>query len=531
MEFNSRRSQVLARRGMVATSQPLAAMAGLRMLLQGGNAVDGAVAAAAALNVVEPMATGVGGDAFALVWMAKDKKAKALNAGGRAPAAASINELRNQGFSAIPSDSPWAVCVPGTVDGWHTILRSCGTMPLSEVLKPAIEYAEEGYPVSEVIANQWQANLSKLSQHPSGQEFLLNGNPPREGDVVRLPGLAGTLRSIAEGGPDAFYRGPMAQIIADFVGQEGGWLSAQDLASHASTWEEPISTDYRGLTCWECPPNGQGLIALTALNIAEGFDFRSMGFQSADTYHHLIESVRLAMADGLHYIADPATTHVPTAQLLSKTYAEERRALIRKEQALPNVEYGNVQSGHDTVYVTCIDSEGNACSFINSILSEFGTGLVVPGTGIVLHNRAALFSLDIDHPNALQPGKRPFHTIIPAIATRGGELCLSFGVMGRFQQAQGHLQVLVNMVDFDMNPQAALDALRFNVREDGIIGLEEGVSPEVVGELERRSHSISVLSGYPRTVFGGGQVIERDLETGVLSGGSDPRKDGCAVGW
>ena len=531
MEFNSRRSLVLARRGMVATSQPLAATAGLRMLLQGGNAVDGAVAAAAALNVVEPMATGVGGDAFALVWLAKDKRARALNAGGRAPAAASLDELRSQGLSAIPSDSPWAVSVPGTVDGWDTILRACGTMPLSEVLKPAIEYAEEGYPVSEIIANQWQANLSKLAQRRSGREFLLNGNPPRRGDVVRLPTLALTLRSIAEGGPNAFYEGPIAEKIARFVQQEGGWLSAQDLESHTSTWEEPISTDYRGLTCWECPPNGQGLIALTALNIAEGFHLRSMGSQSADTYHHLIEGVRLALADGLHYIADPATTYVPTAQLLSKSYAAERRALIRRELAIPSVEYGNVLPAHDTVYVTCVDGEGNACSFINSILSEFGAGLVVPGTGIVLHNRASLFSLGADHPNALAPGKRPFHTIIPALATRGGELCLSFGVMGRFQQAQGHLQVLVNMVDFGMDPQAALDALRFTVRMDGTIGLEEGVSPDVVRELERRGHSVSVLSGYPRTVFGGGQIIERDPETGVLSGGSDPRKDGCAVGW
>jgi gamma-glutamyltranspeptidase/glutathione hydrolase len=315
------------------------------------------------------------------------------------------------------------------------------------------------------------------------------------------------------------------------VQQEGGWLTTQDLADHTSTWEEPISTDYRGLTCWECPPNGQGLIALAALNIVDGFDIRSMGSQSADTYHHLIEAVRLALADGLRYIADPATTDVPTARLLSKPYAEERRALIRREQALRSVEYGSALASHDTVYITCIDGEGNACSFINSILSEFGAGMVVPGTGIALHNRASLFSLDPEHPNALAPGKRPFHTIIPALATRGGELCLSFGIMGRFQQAQGHVQVLVNMVDFGMDPQAALDALRFTVRLDGTIGLEDGISPDVRGELERRGHRISIYRGYQRTVLGGGQIISRDPETGVLAGGSEPRKDGCAMGW
>ena len=531
MQLNSRRSPVLARRGMVATSQPLGAMAGLRILMQGGNAIDAAVATAAALNVVEPMSTGVGGDAFALVWMAKEKQVRAINASGRAPAGASIEELSRQGITQIPPQSAYAVSVPGAVNGWHSILQACGTMPLSEVLKPAIEYAEEGYPVSNVIAYQWDLNVPKLAQRPSGRELLLNGGAPKEGDVMRLPELAKTLRSIAEGGPEAFYKGPVAEKIARYVQEEGGWLSTEDLANDTSTWDEPVYTDYRGVRCWECPPNGQGLIALIALNIVEGFDLRSMGPQSADTYHHLIEAIRIAFADGLHYIADPRATQVPTSELLSKSYARQRGALIRKDQAFTSVEFGKVPTLHDTVYISCVDGQGNACSFINSVFQGFGTGLVVPGTGIALQNRAALFSLDPGHPNALTPGKRPFHTIIPAMATRDGELWLTYGVMGAFQQPQGHLQVLVNMIDFGLDPQEALNALRFSVGLDGSVALEEGVSPEVYRGLERRGHKVDIVSGYQRLKFGGGQVIERNPETGVLIAGSEPRKDGVAVGW
>ena len=531
MQFNSRRSPVEANNGMVATTQPLAAMAGLRILMQGGNAVDAAVATAAALNVVEPMSTGIGGDAFALIWNAKDKKVSALNAGGRAPGSASLDELRNQGLSAIPANSPYAISVPGTVDGWHSILSSHGTMPLSEVLKPAIEYAEQGFPVSQVIAHQWQGSTNKLAGQPSGSEFLIGGNAPNRGDVVRLPTLANTLRLISEGGRDAFYKGPLANQIASFVQDHGGWLSTEDLASHTSTWVEPIHTDYRGVTCWECPPNGQGLIALTSLNIVEGFDLHSMGLQSPDIYHHLIEAMRLSLADGLQYITDPETNYVPTNELLSKSYASERRKLIQKDKAIPRVSYGDVLSSSDTVYLSCVDGNGNACSFINSLLSGFGTGLVVPGTGIALHNRASLFSLDPDHPNALAPHKRPFHTIIPALATKNGELWLSLGVMGRMQQAQGHLQVMVNMVDFGMNPQEALNALRFTVRQDGTVGLEEGVTSEVPEVLSRRGHDIAILKDYQRTAFGSGQIIERNPQSGVLTGGSEPRKDGLAIGW
>jgi gamma-glutamyltranspeptidase/glutathione hydrolase len=530
MYFDSRRSTVLAKHGMVATSQPLAAMAGLRTMMLGGNAVDAAVATAAALNVVEPVSTGVGGDMFALVWKAEEKRVRALNGSGRAPAAASIAELKALGHRQMPETGPHSITVPGTVHGWETLLRADGTMPLSEVLKPAIQYAEEGFPVSDIIAYQWSINVAKLAERPSGQEMLLHGRAPRQGEVMRLPTLARTLRAVAEGGSEAFYRGEIGQKMAAFVQEQGGWLSTQDLASHTSDWDEPISTDYRGVTCWECPPNGQGIAALAALNIIEGFDVKGMGPQTADRYHHLIEAMRLAFADAFRYVADPRQVPVPTADLLSKDYAAGRRALIRKDRAMEIVPHGQVPRGGDTVYISCVDGEGNACSFINSVYGNFGTGLVVPGTGIALHNRGALFSLDAEHPNALAPGKRPYHTIIPAMATINGELYLCYGVMGAFFQPQGHLQVISNMVDFGMDPQQAINALRFMAMDDSVF-LEEGLSTEVVRELQRRGHRVSVVSGYPRVGMGGAQVIQRDRDTGVLWGGSEPRKDGCAVGW
>ena len=532
MQFNSRRSPVLSQNGMVSTSQPLAAMTGLRMLMNGGNAVDAAVAAAAVLNVVEPGSTGMGGDLFALVWDAGEKRVRALNASGRAPGAASIEELRNRGYSHIPSDSPYAVTVPGTVDGWHTLLSTCGSMPLAEVLAPAIDYAEKGYPVSPVIARDFAHALPKLTRHSSGQELLLDGQAPATGQVMRLPELAGSLRTVAEGGPEAFYRGPLAQKIHGYLQELGGWLTAEDFASHTSTWDEPISTSYRGVTCWECPPNGQGVSALMALNIAEGYDLPSMGLQSTNTYHHLIESMRLAFADGLRYIADPRCAPVPLELLLSKTRAEKRRSLISPDHAMERASYDpHLTKDADTVYVTCVDGQGNACSLINSLFQSFGTGLVAPGTGIALQNRGALFCLDPEHPNALAPGQRPYHTIIPGLATREGELWLSFGVMGGFHQAQGHLQALVNMIDFGLDPQSALDARRFNVNLDDTTTLEQDAPPQLLRELRDRGHRLTPDSGGAGILFGGGQIVQRDPETRTLTAGSDPRKDGCAVGW
>ena len=533
MFFDSRRSTVHATNGMVATSQPLAAMAGLRVLMDGGNAVDAAVATAATLNVVEPMSTGVGGDLFALVWKASNKQVVALNGSGRSPMAASIEDLRAKGHHRMPPVGPLSISVPGTVHGWETLLSSEGTMALSDVLKPAIRYAEGGFPVSDIIAFQWQQQEGKLAALPSGQELLKDGRGPREGELMKMPTLAGTLRTISEGGSEAFYRGPIATAMADFVQEQGGWLAEADLASHHSDWDEPIKTDYRGVTCWECPPNGQGIIALEALNIAEGFDIAGMGPQSADRYHHLVEATRLGFSDAFEYLADPRSVEVPTAAWASKEYAAKRRALIKPDQAMVTAPYGKMVPGSDTVYISVIDGAGNACSLINSVFANFGSGLVVPGTGIVMHNRAALFQMNPEHPNALAGGKRPFHTIIPAMATRDDELWLSYGVMGGFMQPQGHLQVISNMVDFGMDSQGALDALRFQVAGDEL-WMEGDVANSVVDDLHRRGHRVNVMHGPHRGGaggMGGGQIISRDPESGVLSGGSEPRKDGAAVGW
>ncbi|MEK9676357.1 MAG: gamma-glutamyltransferase [Chloroflexota bacterium] len=538
--FRSRRSAVVARKGAVSTSQPMAAQAGLKILQDGGNAVDAAVATAAVLNVVEPMSTGIGGDMFALIWHKNERKVVALNGSGRQAAGANVDDVRKAGFDSIPNDhdgSHFAVSVPGTVHGWETALNQYGRMTLREVLQPAIDYALNGYAVSEVIAHNWgsEDTLSKLNHRPSGKELLpgANGGAPKYGEVVTLPELGRTMQMIAEGGSEAFYKGEIAKKTADFVQSEGGWLTEQDMANHHSDWDEAISVNYRGVDVWECPPNGQGIAALIALNLAEGFDIGSMGAQSADRYHYLIESMRRGYADALQYVADPRVAEVPIGPLLSKDYANRRRVNISGAQADPNVSYGDPMGGADTVYLTAVDGEGTACSLINSLFAGFGTGLVVPTLGMALQNRGSLFSFDPDHPNYLQGNKRPFQTIIPAMATRDDEMWLSFGVMGGFQQPQGHLQVVSNMVDHHMDSQEALDAPRFkvDVTGDQSVAVEEDLAPSVISELEKRGHTVEVVSGYDRAGFGGGQVISRDPETGVLTAGSEPRKDGAAAGW
>ncbi len=526
---------------MVATSQPLAAMAGLRILLAGGNAADAAVATAAALAVVEPMSTGVGGDAFALFYDAKTRQVTALNGSGRAPAALTLEDLRRAGLDAIPLDSAHSVTVPGTVAAWADLLARHGRMPLAAVLQPAIEYAARGYPVSEVIAAAWQRSEAKLRRLPSGLELLPGGRAPRAGEIVTLPELARTLELIAEGGPDAFYRGDLAQRMAAFVQSHGGRLSAEDLAAHHSTWDQPISIDYRGLTVWECPPNGQGLAALLALGILEGFELAAA--PEADRWHLLIEAMRLAFADARQWVADPTFVDLPLATLLSPAYLAERRRLIDPRRANPAPRSGVPlttacaplpASRSDTVYLTAVDGDGNACSFINSLYYGFGSGLVVPGAGIALQNRGALFSLDPSHPNRLEPGKRPYHTIIPAMVTRGDELWASYGVMGGFMQPQGHVQVLVNLVDLALSPQEALDAYRFCLLEGeptGRVAVEADAGEALIAELRRRGHDVTPISGLDRLVFGAGQIIRRNATTGLLSAGSEPRRDGCAVGW
>jgi len=550
--FRSRRSNVLATRGMVATSQPLAAQAGLRILQAGGNAADAAIATAAMLNVVEPISTGIGGDCFALYWDARARTVTALNGSGRAPAAASIADLRRLGYHKMPTFTGHAVSVPGAVAGWGDLLEHHGRMSLSDVLQPAIWTAENGYPVSELIARGWQTQVKKLLRapdwsspdleagpaQPSGGELLIEGRSPRAGEVMRLPTLGQTLRGIAAEGKRYIYQSDFARKLSEHVQRYGGWITPQDMAAHRSTWEEPLTADYRGLTLYECPPNGQGLAAILAVNLAAGFDLASM--DEADRLHSLIECMRLAFADARQWVCDPSVVGIPLAGLVSSAYAAARRQRIDPRRAAQDVPHGH-PAGSDTVYLTVVDGEGNACSFINSLYMGTGTGLVVPGTGVSLQNRAALFVLHPEHPNALAPNKRPYQTIIPAMTTRGGELHASFGVMGGYMQPQGHLQVLVNLLDLGMNPQQALDMPRWRLagpdealgaqQPGGLVLIEEGWSFSTLAELARRGHRLAPVDGFERGGFGGGQIILRHPESGVLIAGSDPRKDGCAVGW
>ena len=551
--FRSRRSNVLARRGMVATSQPLAAQAGLDILKAGGTAADATVATAAMLNVVEPISTGIGGDCFALYWDARAKTVTALNGSGRAPAAASIDELRRLGYTHMPTYTGHAVSVPGTVAGWSDLLERHGRLTLADVLQPAIWTAENGYPVTELIARGWQTQVKKLLRapdwqsgdlengppQPSGHELLIDGRAPRPGELMRLPTLAETLRGVAAEGKDYIYQGDFASRLSEHVGRYGGWITADDLAAHTSTWDEPIAADYRGVTLYECPPNGQGLIAILAANLAAGFDLAAMS--EADRLHITVECMRLAFADAWRWICDPRVVDIPLAELVSVARAERRRQHIDPSRAARDLPFGDFAAGSDTVYLSVVDSEGNACSFINSLFLGTGSGLVVPGTGVSLQNRASLFVLEPGHPNALAPHKRPYQTIIPALTTRDGELHASFGVMGGYMQPQGHLQMLVNMLDLRMAPQQALDMPRWRLIGPGaslgaeqpgsLLWVEEGWSFATLAELARRGHRLAPVDGFGRGVFGGGQIILRDPETGVLVAGSDPRKDGCAVGW
>ncbi len=526
---------MVARNGAVATSQPLAAQAGLQALMDGGNAIDAAVCAAATLSVVEPMSTGIGGDLFSLVWSADQHKVFALNASGRSASKANIEDVLRRNYTTIPTDregSAMSVSVPGTVDGWHTLLSKFGTMTLKDVLRPAIHYAIKGFGVSELIAHAWQDSEDKLKYLPSGSQLLLNGRAPKLGEIVTLPELGKTLQLIAEGGTDAFYQGDIANSICAFIQQEGGWLTPLDLSKHKSEWVEPINTTYRDATVWECPPNSQGIAALIALNIANNFDISTMGSQSADRYHILAKSMQFGFQEALSHVADPNLVEIPIDTLLSKEYAKKRSADINKQLTSSVIE-GSLLKNSDTVYVTAVDSYGNACSLINSLYQGFGSGLVVPDTGIALQNRGALFSLDYEHPNCLAGDKRPYHTIIPCIVTKNGEFNISFGVMGGFQQPQGHLQVVSNIEDFGMTPQESLDALRFSldVSDNIVLRVEEGIDDGVITELRRRGYTVEVVYGYNRSVFGGGQIISKNLQNGLLIAASEPRKDGCALGW
>jgi gamma-glutamyltranspeptidase/glutathione hydrolase len=527
--FPSRRSAVLGHQGMVATSQPLAAMAGLRMLMDGGNAADAAVTVAAMLNVVEPMSTGIGGDCFALIFEAGTGQVVALNGSGRAPAAFTLEEAQRLGLEEIPLTGPLPVTVPGAASGWAALLERFGTRTLADCLSPAIAAAEGGFPVSERIASGWSRSAEKLAGDQEAARVYLP--PPGQAQLHRQPDLARTFRTVAEGGAEAFYHGPLAEQIAACVQSKGGYLSAGDLAAHTATWETPIRTTYRGVEVLEHPPNGQGVAALVALNVVEGYELGEMAFFDPDRWHVMIEAMRLSMVDAGRYVTDPALVDVPLTGLVSKAYAARRRALIRHGQAMELAAPGQPEH-RDTVYLTVVDGQGNAVSFINSLYYGFGSGLVVPGTGVCLQNRGACFTLEPGHPNVLDGGKRPYHTIIPAMALQEGRLWLSFGVMGGFMQPQGHLQVLVNLVDYELDPQAALDAPRFRVDEKGgvQVGIETGVPLKTRKALAAMGHDVKARTTFSPE-FGGGQIIAMEPETGVLCGGSDPRKDGCAVGF
>jgi gamma-glutamyltranspeptidase/glutathione hydrolase len=536
MEFASRRAPVISRRGMVAASQPLAVAAGLEILAQGGNAADAAVAVAAALNVTEPTSTGIGGDCFALYYDAASHHIAALNGSGRLPAALTLERLRREGFTGeLPPFHAYTITVPGACAGWCDLSQRFGRLGLDALLAPAIRLAEVGFPVTSTTAYFWNRAVERqLRSAVGGVELTIDGRAPRPGEVFRNPGLARAFRTIAQGGKTAFYEGQIAEAIVAVVRQAGGCMTLEDLVTHTSTWDQPISTTYRGITIWECPPNGQGLAALLGLNLLEGFDLAAYPALSRQRLHLEIEAMRLAFADTRWYVADPAFNPAPLADLLSKAYAVERRALIDPTRAVLDQNHGVPVASSDTVYFSVVDGEGNACSFINSNYMGFGTGIVPSGWGFSLQNRGHNFSLDAGHPNALAPGKRPYHTIIPALATRpDGSLWASFGVMGGFMQPQGHLQVVVALVDDRLDPQAALDRPRFCIedgRSGGRVALEEGIPPQVVAELAGMGHSVVSVRGHERAAFGRGQVILRGAD-GVLWGGSDPRADGCAMSY
>jgi gamma-glutamyltranspeptidase/glutathione hydrolase len=545
LNFNSRRSPVLSKRGMVATSQPLAVAAGLEILSQGGNAADAAVATAAVLNVTEPTSTGIGGDCFALYYEATTGQVSALNASGRAPAALTLERLQGEGFAdELPPFHPYTITIPGACAGWCDLVDHHGRLAMPQVLAPAIRLAEQGFPVAPITAYFWQRGVDRqLKQAPGGLELTIEGRAPRPGEIFRNPGLARTFAKVAEGGKQAFYHGEIAEAIVTVVNAAGGCLSMDDLAAHYSTWEQPIHVTYRGLKVWECPPNGQGLAALLALNLVEEMGLSEMEPLCADRLHVEIEAMRLAFADARWYVADPAFNSAPLPQLLSREYAAARRKLIDPHLATLNQEYGSPITSSDTVYLSVVDEDANACSFINSNYMGFGTGILPSGWGFTLQNRGLNFSLDPEHPNALGPGKRPYHTIIPAMITRPRprseinpgpfeELYASFGVMGGFMQPQGHLQVFLGLVEDGLDPQSALDQPRFcimNGEAGGGVALEEGISPRVISRLAEMGHPVEPVSGHGRAVFGRGQVILRDAESGTLWGGSDPRADGCAM--
>lgn len=525
------RSMVISQHGIVATSQALASQAGAQVLARGGSAMDAAIAANAVLGAVEPMMNGIGGDLFVIYREAATGKLTGINASGWAPAEMTRERLAALGHAKMPQDGIHAVSVPGCVDGWEKLHRRFGRLPWREVLQPAIYYAENGFPVTEIIQGSWDGSEAKLAADPNGREiFLRNGKAPKVGEVFKNPALARAYRLIAEQGAAAFYRGPIAEALIKTSGRLGGALAAADLAEFSSEWVEPISTEYRGWKVYELPPNGQGIAALMMLNIMETFPLASYAPQGADSLHVKIEAQKLAYADLARYVADQRFSRVPVKGMLAKPYAAARAKLIDTRRAACEVSAGQPLPGAgDTVYLAAVDRDGNVASLIQSIFMPFGSGIVVEGYGFHLHNRAALFSLEPDHPNALAPRKRPFHTIIPGYMEKDG-VHMGFGIMGGLNQAQAHAQFVSNVVDHGMNIQAALEAPRFTKLTFGgcDVMIERRVAPEVREALAARGHKIEELRSFASQV-GGGQAVIHDSRARVNYGASDPRKDGAAV--
>ncbi len=532
------RSEVIAKHGMACTSHPLATQIAIDILKHGGSAVDAAIAANAALGLMEPVSNGIGGDLFAIVWDAKSQQLHGLNASGRSPEELTRDEFAKRKLTKIPMYGVLPISVPGCVDGWAELHEKFGRLPLAKVLAPTIQYAREGTPVPEVIAHYWASGARTFKDQPGFADvFLPSGRAPRKGEVFKNPGLANTLESIASQGRDAFYRGPVAESMAKFVQTHGGFLSANDLANHKSEWVQPVSANYRGYTLWELPPNGQGIAALQTLTVLEGFDIRQMGFGSLDHVHHFVEAKKLAFEDRAKFYADPAFNKLPVSTLISKEYASQRRKLIDPKKAAKQYPAGDIGNG-DTIYLTVADKDRNMVSLIQSNFRGFGSGVCPTGLGFCLQNRGELFTLEVDHFNSYEPKKRPFHTIIPAFITKDGKPLISFGVMGGAMQPQGHAQIVMNIVDFDMNLQEAGDAPRIRhtmssqptgekMTDGGLVHLEAGYSTETIRELVGRGHKIQASRGG----FGGYQAIRYDAENDVYLGASESRKDGCAMGY
>jgi gamma-glutamyltranspeptidase/glutathione hydrolase len=539
--YRSGRSVTLAVNGMVATSHPLAAQIGLDILKKGGNAVDAAIATNAAMGLMEPMSCGAGGDLYAMVWDAKTKKLYGLNASGRSPYRATLDYFAQKGLKEIPLTGSLSWSVPGCVDGWEELRTRFGSMKMEQLLEPSIRYAQEGFPVTEVIAGYWKAGEAKLRSYPdAAKTYLIDGHAPAAGQIFKNPNLARTYREIAAGGRDAFYRGRIAHEIVAFSDQNGGLFSLRDFADHSSTWVEPVSTTYRGYEVWELPPPGQGIAVLQMLNILEGYDLQKMGPLSADYWHLVVETKKLVYADRARFYADPAFARVPTTKLIAKSYAERRRKLIDPHRALTEVQPGDPKLGQsETIYLCVVDKDRNAVSLIQSNYMGFGSGLVPGDLGFALQNRGTLFALDASHANRLEPHKRPFHTIIPSLVTKAGRPWLVFGVMGGDMQPQGQVEVLCNLIDFGMNVQEAGEAPRIEHlgsatptgrpawANGGTVAAERGIPEAVVRALRQRGHHVERV----KTNGGGYQGILIDPKTNVLHGGSEPRKDGCAVGY